>query len=152
MTKAANYYREKVYAPWWIWFLALGMCGSLAIASGAALGGTIGFITFLATGLPTCWALMSSAFVISIDDKNLNVGKAHLPLKFCGQALALDPAETRQRRGPTADPACYLVLRGWINTAATVEVSDPMDPAPYWFISSRSPARLVAALAAAKSG
>ena len=147
-----SHYREKVYAPWWIWVLSLGMCGSLAIAFGAALGTTIGLITFLVAALPTSWALMSSAYVISIDDTNLKVGKAHLPLKFCGRALALNPDESRERRGPKADPACYLVLRGWVNTAATIEVSDPSDPTPYWFVSSRSPQRMITALNATKSG
>lgn len=144
-------YRERVYAPWWVWALALALCGSLAIAFGAALGGAAGLITLAASALPTCWALASSAYVISIDDENIRVGKAHLPLKFCGPALALDPDETKRRRGPLADPACYLVLRGWINTAATIEVSDPNDPTPYWFISSRNPIQLVAALAAART-
>lgn len=152
MTNEENHYRERVYAPWWVWFLTLGLCGSFAVAFGAALGNPMGIITFIAMGLLTAWGLLTSAYVISIDDENIKVGKAHLPLKFCGSATALDPAQTRERRGPTADPACYLVIRGWVGTAATIEVTDPSDPTPYWFISSRSPGRLVAALAAAKSG
>jgi hypothetical protein len=151
MISKQNHYREKVYAPWWIWGLALSMCASLAIAFGAALGMTVGFITFLASGVLTCFALMASAYVIEIDSGSIRVGKAHLPLQFCGVALALDPAQARQRRGPTADPACYLAIRGWVDTAATLEVTDPADRTPYWFISSRNPTRLVAALATAKS-
>lgn len=152
MTEVQAYYRERVYAPWWIWLLALGMCGSLAIAFGAALGVFIGTVTFFAAAIPVSLALISSAYLILIDEENIRVGKAHLPLRFCGPALALDAATTKERRGPLADPACYLALRGWINTAATIEVSDSADPTPYWFISSRKPTRLVAALKAAKSG
>jgi hypothetical protein len=145
------FYREKVYAPWWIWALALSLCASLAIAFGAALGLTIGLITFVASGALTCFALNASAYVINIDSENLWVGNAHLPLKFCGDASALDPAQTKQRRGPAADPACYLTIRGWIDTAATITVTDPLDRTPYWFISSRNPIRLVEALSSARS-
>ena len=150
MTNGQPYYRERVYAPWWIWPLAIGMCGSLGIAFGAALGVTIGIVTFFAAAIPVSFGLISSAYLILIDEEDLRVGKAHLPLEFCGPALALDPAATKERRGPTADPACYLVLRGWISTAATIEVSDTADPTPYWFISSRKPTQLITALKAAK--
>jgi len=150
MTKTESYYREKVYAPWWIWFLALAMCGSLAVAFGAALGDLVGLITFAVTGLLTCWALLSSAYVISIDHEEVIVGKARLPLQFCGDAVALSPAEARSRRGPEADPACYLVLRGWINKAVTIAVADALDPTPYWFVSTRKPEELVSVLARLK--
>ncbi len=150
MTNPIGHYRERVYAPWWIWLLALSMCFSLGIAFGAALGATIGVITFFVAAIPVSYGLISSAYLISIDDENIRVGRAHLPLKFCGEALALNPESTKQRRGPTADPACYLVLRGWINTAATIDVADPTDATPYWFISSRNPTRLVEALAESK--
>jgi len=150
MGNIENSYRESVYAPWWVWSLTLGMCGSLSVAFGAALGMAVGLATFAVTGLLTSWALISSAYMIQITEEELKVGKAHLPLKFCDQAIALDPLQSRTRRGPMADPACYLVLRGWVNTAVTVNVTDPSDPTPYWFISSRHPNKLVAALAAAK--
>ena len=140
-------YRERVYAPWWIWLLAFAMCGSLAVAFGAALGVVSGIITFFVGATLISSALISSAYLILIDEEKIRVGKAHLPLKFCGQAIALDPAATRERRGPSADPACYLVIRGWVSTAATIEVMDPEDPTPYWFISTRKPTRLVTALA-----
>ncbi len=150
MTNAISSYRERVYAPWWIWLLALSMCVSLGIAFGAALGTVIGVITFFVAAIPVSFGLISSAYLISIDEEKIRVGKAHLPLKFCGEALALNPEATKKRRGPTADPACYLVLRGWVNTAATIDVSDPTDTTPYWFISSRNPTRLVEALAESK--
>ena len=151
MTNAIVRYRERVYAPWWIWLLALSMCFSLAIAFGAALGVPIGIITFCAAAIPVSYGLISSAYLISIDEENIRVGKAHLPIEFCGQALALNPEATRERRGPKADPACYLVLRGWISTAATIDVSDPKDATPYWFISTRNPTRLVEAITQMKS-
>jgi hypothetical protein len=151
MNDKQSNYREKVYAPWWIWVLALTMCASLAIAFGAALGTTTGFVTFAVTALLTCYALMTSAYVIQIDSQDIWVGKAHLPLQFCGVVLALDSAQARKRRGPEADPACYLVLRGWITSAVTIDVTDPTDRTPYWFVSCRNPTKLVEALTNAKT-
>lgn len=151
--KATNlgttYYRERTNAPWWIWLFALLMCGSLAVAVGAALGASIGSVTFVVSGLPVAWAILASSYLIEIDDSAVRVGRAKLPLGFCGTATALDPASTRERRGPKADPACYLVLRGWISTAVTIDVTDPADPTPYWFISTRHPEELVSALSKA---
>ncbi|HUW78581.1 MAG TPA: DUF3093 domain-containing protein [Candidatus Nanopelagicaceae bacterium] len=140
-----------MYAPWWIWTLALTLCASLAIAFGAALGNAVGIVTFAVSGFATCYALITSAFLIEIDGDTIRVAKAHMSLQFCGVALPLTPSQARERRGPKADPACHLTLRGWISTAVTIEVTDPNDPTPYWFVSSRHPSRLVEALTAAKS-
>ncbi len=149
--KATNtvYYRERTYAPWWIWLFASLMCGSLAVAVGAALGVGIGLATFVVFGLPVAWLILASSYLIEVDDSAIRVGRARLPLHFCGTATALDPVSTRERRGPKADPACYLVLRGWISTAVTIDVTDPADPTPYWFISTRHPEKLVGALSKA---
>jgi len=148
-SKDTIYYREKTYAPWWVWLFAFLMCGSLAVAFGAALGVSIGWVTFVISGLPVAWAILTSAYLIEVDNSAIRVGRAELPLRFCGTTTALEPAAARERRGPKADPACYLVLRGWISTAVTIDVVDPADPTPYWFISTRHPEELVRAISKA---
>jgi hypothetical protein len=45
------------------------------------------------------------------------------------------------------DGRAYLCLRGWISPVVRVELDDPDDPTPYWLVSTRRPAQLVAALA-----
>lgn len=42
-----------------------------------------------------------------------------------------------------------MLLRGYIPTAVRVEVTDPEDPTPYLYLSTRQPERLVAALRSA---
>jgi hypothetical protein len=43
-----------------------------------------------------------------------------------------------------------MLLRGYIRTAVRVEITDPEDPTPYAYLSTREPARLVAALTAVR--
>ena len=42
--------------------------------------------------------------------------------------------------------AINWLLRSWIPTAVRVDLNDPDDPTPYWFISTRKPVELVRAL------
>ena len=45
----------------------------------------------------------------------------------------------------------WLLIRGWVSPVVRIELSDPSDPTPYWIVSTRSPAALVAAIASAKA-
>ena len=74
-----------------------------------------------------------------------------LPPTAVGAVTPLDPEAAEALRGPKADARAYLVLRGWIRTAVRVEVADPADPAPYWYVSTRRPEELAAALAEVRS-
>ena len=63
-----------------------------------------------------------------------------------GGVSALDAAGARAELGPRLDARAYLCLRGWIHTAVRVELVDPLDPTPYWIVSTRHPDALAAAL------
>jgi hypothetical protein len=43
-----------------------------------------------------------------------------------------------------------MLLRAYIPTALRVEVTDPEDPTPYLYLSTREPERLAEALRAAR--
>ena len=49
-----------------------------------------------------------------------------------------------------SDPAGYHLIRGWVPGGVRAEVRDPADPTPYWFVASRHPAALAAAVEAAR--
>lgn len=49
-----------------------------------------------------------------------------------------------------ADARAFMLLRGYIRTAVRVEITDPQDPTPYAYLSTREPERLVAALSAVR--
>jgi Protein of unknown function (DUF3093) len=107
-----------------------------------------------------CAAVLYSACVIllvvgspriEVTDSVLVAGRARLPLPNVGNATGYTGAEATQQRGPKLDARAWLVIRGWISPVVKVEVLDPSDPTPYWIVSTRHPADLVAALAKAKT-
>jgi hypothetical protein len=90
--------------------------------------------------------LARSAAVIEIDAQTLRAGGAWIPVELAGRAHALDVSAAALRRGRDADPAAWMLLRGWIPTAVEIPIIDPEDDTPYWFVSSRHPDALVHAL------
>jgi hypothetical protein len=44
-----------------------------------------------------------------------------------------------------------MLLRSYVPTALRVEVTDPADPTPYLYLSTRDPEALAAAIGAARS-
>jgi len=63
----------------------------------------------------------------------------------------LDATGRRELLGPLADPLAFVVQRPWVPGAVQVMLDDPDDPTPYWVVSTRQPARLAAALLAARA-
>ena len=68
-----------------------------------------------------------------------------------GEVGAMDAAQTRALRGPRADPAAWLIVRPYLPESVYIEVAGRPAGRPYWLIASRTPARLAAAIDAARS-
>ncbi|MBI1376444.1 MAG: DUF3093 family protein [Frankiales bacterium] len=143
-------YRERVHAPWWMWLVTVLLTSSLGIAYGFPLGAGWGLLVFLGAQGLAAWWLLGSAPLLVVDDRVLRAGRARLPLRYVGRIAPLDAEQTRQVRGPRADPAAYLCLRGWVARSVLVEVDDPDDPHPYWLLSTRHGRRLATTLAPAR--
>jgi hypothetical protein len=107
----------------------------VAAAVGAALG-------LVAAAL----AAARLATRVRVEGGELHAGDAHVPLALLQAPRALDADETRHELGPGLDARAHVCLRGWVRTAVRVELDDPADPTPYWVVSTRRPAELVAAL------
>jgi Protein of unknown function (DUF3093) len=88
---------------------------------------------------------------IEVTDAMLVAGRARLPLPNVGNAQGFTGTDATQQRGPKLDARAWLVIRGWISPVVKIDVNDESDPTPYWLVSTRHPADLVAALAKAKS-
>jgi Protein of unknown function (DUF3093) len=146
---SSHEYRERLLPRWWAWLLAYSFVGMIAIAYGAALGATTGWLVAagglaLATGL-----LLVTAPTIVIADGALEVGGATLPLTSIGTAEAVTGARIAELRGPGSDGRIFVSLRPWSSAdGVLVRLDDPEDPHPAWLFSSRHPARVVEALAA----
>jgi hypothetical protein len=110
---------------------------SLVIAIWAALGNRPAALAFIAS---TAGILAIAFFVkteISVDEKELRVGKAHIDLRFIKSAIALDKNELRLARTRDADPAAYLAFNFWVSTGVKITLNDPRDPTPYWLLTTR---------------
>lgn len=146
-----EYFRETLPPPAGVWLVAFLLTGSLGIAYGFYLGAVVGLITALLPTVLVAWWFIATTPVIRVDDLVLRAGRARLPLAFVGDVAVLDRAQARLVRGPRAHPLAYTLIRSWVPTAVVVTVADPQDPHPYWYVSTRRPEALAAALLSARA-
>ena len=125
-------------AVWWIFVLATPM--AFAVGAGVVVAAALGF---------ALWSYGRA--VVVVEGKEVGALGARIDVTYCGPATALDAERTATTRGRDADARAYLALRPYIATSVRLEVSDERDPTPYWLISTRHPARLVAAIDAARA-
>lgn len=78
--------------------------------------------------------------------KELHVGRAHIPGDLISRAAAVPASAKSSAMGRQLDPAAFVQHRPWVKTMALIVLDDPEDPTPYWLVSTRRPAELVAAL------
>ena len=142
-------YEERLTAPrsWWL-IAALAAVGLALILLPL---GKLPMLAGLAVGAAGAAAAVSSygSPRIRVVAGSLVAGDARIPVSALGKAQVLDAEEAVAWRTHKADPAAYLLLRSYIPTALRVEVTDPEDPTPYLYLSTRDPERLAAALATA---
>jgi hypothetical protein len=140
-------YRERLGVPWWAWPVALAVSAFLAteLAIGAfALRSVWTYAVAAALAVAAMVAL--GRITVSVDAATLRVDDAQLPLSVIGEVTVVDAAARRDLLGQDADPIAFVILRPWISGGVRIDLADPQDPTPYWFVSSRRPAELAAAL------
>ena len=144
-------FRERLTVPLRWWVLAGLFSLSVLIAVATYLGLTWGVGTAIATFLVAAAIFGSASIVISVNDKEIRVGRATIEHTYIAACLALSADETRRLTGVEADARAHMVLRPYIKTAVEITLEDPVDPVPYWLVSTRDPGRLAAALQDAAS-
>lgn len=76
----------------------------------------------------------------------LFAGGAKLPFEAISRTAVVPATAKQAAMGRQLDPEAYVVHRGYISTMVIVVLDDPLDPTPYWLISTRDPEGLAAAL------
>lgn len=109
------------------------------------LGGLVG-----GTAVAAVAASSYGSLRIRVVGGSLIAGEAKIPVTALGAAEVLDAEEARAWRTYKADTRAFLLLRAYIPTALRVEVTDPEDPTPYLYLSTREPERLAEALQRAR--
>ncbi|MFJ5832816.1 DUF3093 domain-containing protein [Streptomyces sp. NPDC093089] len=149
---AAPRFDERLTAPrsWWVIAGLIGLSGGLImfpLGTVPMLGGLI-----VATVLAGMGVSSYGSARIRVVAGSLVAGDARIPVAALGAAEALDAEEARAWRTHKADPRAFMLMRSYVPGAVRVEVTDPADPTPYVYLSSREPEALVAALEAERSG
>ncbi|WP_095756755.1 DUF3093 domain-containing protein [Streptomyces xinghaiensis] len=144
-------YEERLTAPasWWAAAVAAGLFCALAAAPFGILAVLGALIAGGALGAAAVSAYGSAR--IRVVAGSLVAGDARIPVEALGEAEVLDRAEAAAWRTHKADPRAFMLLRSYIPTALKVEITDPADPTPYVYLSTRNPQGLAAALAAVRS-
>ncbi|MCH9816948.1 MAG: DUF3093 domain-containing protein [Actinomycetia bacterium] len=144
-------YRERLFPRPWVWLALVAFVGALAMAYAYAWGATSGWAVFLAGSLVSVLMLFVTAPRIEVSSRELRAGKARLPIEYVGKVAALDKEQTESVQGPKSDPAAYLLIRPLAaSRSVIVELTDEVDPHPYWLLSTRNAQALSAALVAVR--
>ncbi|MEU3756217.1 DUF3093 domain-containing protein [Streptomyces olivoreticuli] len=144
-------YEERLTAPrsWWLIAALVGVAMALILlplGTVPMLGGLVG-----GTALASIVVSSYGSARIRVVGGALVAGDAKIPVTALGTAEVLDAEEARAWRTHKADTRAFMLLRGYIPTALRIEVTDPADPTPYVYLSTRTPERLAAALAAVRA-
>ncbi|MEV3855008.1 DUF3093 domain-containing protein [Streptomyces sp. NPDC050095] len=141
-------YEERLTAPrsWWLVTFLVGVaCGLILLPFGTLplLGGFVG-------GLLVAAVITSQygSIRIRVVAGSLVAGDAKIPLSALGTVEILDAEEARAWRTYKADPRAFMLLRSYVPTAIRAEITDPTDPTPYVYLSTREPEALAKALGA----
>jgi hypothetical protein len=151
MQLSATPYEERLTAPrsWWLISFLVGVSLALILLP----FGTLPLLGGLVGGTAAA-AVMASAYGslrIRVVGDSLLAGEAKIPVSALGAAQVLDAEEARAWRTYKADTRAFLLLRAYIPGALRVEVTDPQDPTPYLYLSTREPEKLAAAIEAARA-
>ncbi|SDI90397.1 Protein of unknown function [Actinokineospora alba] len=140
-------YRERLYVTWYWWPLPLIAAGLLAAEIHMGYPGVRAWLPYLViVPLALLLIVKSGRTKVAVEDGELRVADAHLPLEFVGEVEVFGAKDKRRVLGPNLDPAAFMLHRGWVGPLVRVQVTDPADPTPYWVFSTRRPEELAAIL------
>ncbi|MFK4227112.1 DUF3093 domain-containing protein [Streptomyces sp. NPDC019890] len=151
MQPSAPHYEERLTAPasWWFIAALVGVAGGLMLlplGPVPMVGGLIGAAAVAAVVVSSYGSVR-----IRVVAGSLVAGDARIPLTALGEAEVLDAEEARAWRSYKADTRAFMLLRSYVPTALRIEVTDPADPTPYVYLSTRNPKALADALAAVRA-
>ena len=139
-------FREVIRPPLWVLAFIYFLFLSLVIAIWAALDNRSALISWIAATLGIIAIAIRWRTEITVDDKELRIGGAHIELKYLKEVSALSAQEMRLMRTRDADPAAFLALAFWIPAGVKILLNDDRDSVPYWLISVRKSVELTRTL------
>ena len=145
-----TFYRERLWASVWVYLTtALVIPASLLVF--LPINFTAGVIVAIALYAGCVGVLIATSPVVEVSSEQLTAGRARLPIAFIGEVTGHSGEEATLQRGQKLDARAWLMIRGWVSPVVRIELTDAKDPTPYWLVSTRQPAAMVAAIAEAKA-
>ncbi|MCK9793374.1 DUF3093 domain-containing protein [Isoptericola sp. 4D.3] len=139
-------FRERLSPGPAAWCGAVGL-GVIAGVALYPLAHTLAVVLGALVAAGTLVALVATAPVIEVSGGRLRAGKAQIAVDLLGEVTTMDDADQmRTALGPALDARAFVCLRAWARTGVRVDLQDPLDPTPYWLLSTRRPQELAAAL------
>ncbi|MFC0580879.1 DUF3093 domain-containing protein [Micrococcoides hystricis] len=138
-------FQEKLWPSWWLWLTAAGAVAASALVM-IPMGVVTTIIGCIVVAAILALLLYFAGPTLTVTSQYFTAGRATIERKFLGEAQAFEKDEAFAQRGPKLHGLAYMCMRGWVDPVVTVPVLDPEDQTPYWIVSSRKPAELVAAL------
>lgn len=143
--------RLRVPAIWWL--IPVFDLVVLTVGTHAYLGPIPAIVAGVGSvGLVVWGLLIYGGLQLVVDADGFRAGRERLTPAALGQAWPLEPDQAKALRGPRADARARLVLRGYLPAAVRLNVADPRERAPYWYVSTRRPTELAAALNRVREG
>jgi Protein of unknown function (DUF3093) len=141
-------YDERLRVPWWWWavggVLVFGVFVVYLVWTSQELAATVGLVlvALLVLGLSAYGNVQ-----VLVDEHGLRAGRALLPATSIGEVRTVDGQGRRRLLGPEADARAHTLVRGYVPGGVYVQIRHTAaDATPYWFVSSRHPGKLAAAL------
>ncbi len=139
-------FKEVLRPPIWVLTFIYFLLLSLVIAIWAAFDTTATIGAFTAATIAIIYLAFAMRSTILFDGKELRIDRAHIDIKYLGDAKILDSSAMRLLRTRDADPAAYLAIKFWAPVGVKITVVDPRDPTPYWLITSKRGEEIAALL------
>ncbi|MEU2000043.1 DUF3093 domain-containing protein [Rhodococcus sp. NPDC019627] len=144
-------YSERLWVPVWWWIAGLFVAGLLAAEVHMGAPGLRAWLPYVLLLPLPIWGMvwLSRTRVELVDEADgfhLRVGQAHLPVDVIARVAEVPATAKSAALGRQLDPAAFVQHRVWVKTMVLIVLDDPEDPTPYWLISTRRPAELLAAL------
>lgn len=139
-------YHEKLHPAWWIWLLCAGFGLSVVLAL-APIALWLGISCGIGAAIVCAAIAYLRTKTIVVTDDTLQVGRARIERRFVGAAEAfIDPQDVRKARGPELDARAYMNFSASVGPICRIQITDPVDPTPYWLTSTRKPIHLAEVL------
>lgn len=135
-------YRERL-TPNLGWHIALLLLFPLGLGMLAPIDVTWGIINAIVLySIGVLWFTLGAPQVV-VTTEQFRAGRATIDRSLLGEVAVVERVD---RKDALSDARSWKVIRAWIPRGVKVEINDPEDPTPYWYVSTRRPEKLVEAL------